>query len=107
MRAGKSAGGEHLGYLRSDPARGLGYVEPAIPQRHNAIGRGRIIATDVPPACVRRVRRVAIKLDGCSIRGVQRVAVLVVIAAAKPDLPLCRRQPVGPLHIALITPLEY
>jgi hypothetical protein len=73
---------------------------------HYPRGSGRVVTLDIPPASITGVRRITVQFDRRAIRLVQHIAVLVVIAAAELNLARRPRQPVRPLDIALIAPLQ-
>jgi hypothetical protein len=96
MGAGIAALLEHLSDMACDQARIAGDIDPAVPQRDHAVSGGSVVAADVPPPGIPRVRGAAVKLGSDPVCVLADIAVLAATAAHDPGLAVAMRlfQPV-------------
>lgn len=84
----------------------LADIEPAVPQRDQAVSGRRVVAPDVAPARVAGMRSPAVKLDHHQVRLVEHVPVLAPATPSHPDLPGHPRQAVPTLHVVQVAVLK-
>jgi hypothetical protein len=97
---------EDLGDLNSHSARVTRNIRPAVPERDDAQSRTRVVAMDVAPARLGRVRRLAVEFHGNPELSIAIVEVTSTFASAALRLPEGAWQPVWPFDAPDVPPFQ-
>src|SRR5215472_637801 len=106
MASGEAAAAEYRRHLRCYLAWVDRQIEVAIAQREDPIRHRRIVAPDVLPPGLARMREPPVEFDGGLVSFIEHVAVLVVAASAISALALAGRQSMRSFDASVIAALQ-